>query len=81
MTWMEDDPGLREEFKKRRHRCEAGAHRINARYLLDGGQPAECVESVLEIFRRFSPNCAQRMAPDTLLLSGNDRPHQPAFRV
>jgi glycosyltransferase involved in cell wall biosynthesis len=55
LAWMEDDPGLREEFKKRRHRCEAGAHRINARYLLDGGQPAESLKAYWKSFAAFPP--------------------------
>ncbi|HZU87533.1 MAG TPA: glycosyltransferase family 2 protein [Anaerolineaceae bacterium] len=38
VEWMQTDPGLAPKFKANRRRILAGAHRFNARYLLDGGQ-------------------------------------------
>lgn len=55
LAWMENTPALQEEFRKRRHRCEAGAHRINARYLLDGGQPAESLKAYWRSFAAYPP--------------------------
>ena len=39
VDWMQTQPGLAELFQRNQRRIRAGAHRINARYLLDGGQP------------------------------------------
>ena len=55
LSWMETDPGLREEYTKRKPRCQAGAHRINARYLLDGGQPAESLKAYWKSFTAHPP--------------------------
>lgn len=38
VEWMQVDPDLHEIFLKNKKRILAGAHRINARYLLDGGE-------------------------------------------
>jgi glycosyltransferase involved in cell wall biosynthesis len=55
LSWMKNEPGLREEFQNRRRRCEAGAHRINARYLLDGSQPAESLKAYGKAFSTHPP--------------------------
>lgn len=39
VEWMRINPSMKEVFKQNRNKILAGAHRINARYLLDGGQP------------------------------------------
>jgi glycosyltransferase involved in cell wall biosynthesis len=40
LEWMQTQPHLRLHLAARRKRVEAGAYRLSARYLLDGGQPA-----------------------------------------
>lgn len=55
LSWLETDPGLREEYKKRKPRCQAGAHRINARYLLDDGKPAESLKAYWKSFTAHPP--------------------------
>jgi glycosyltransferase involved in cell wall biosynthesis len=37
IAWMQTQPGLAAEFKRLQSRIWAGAHRLNARYLLDAG--------------------------------------------
>lgn len=39
VVWMRENPSLKEIFEQNQAQILAGAHRINARYLLDGGQP------------------------------------------
>lgn len=39
VEWMKTRPGLQSRYQRMEKRVWAGAHRINARYLLDGGQP------------------------------------------
>jgi glycosyltransferase involved in cell wall biosynthesis len=38
VDWMQSEPRLEQRFASHRRRIWAGAHRMNARYLLDGGQ-------------------------------------------
>lgn len=39
LDWMNKDPQFSGLFNQKRHGIESGAYRLNARYLLDGGQP------------------------------------------
>lgn len=39
LRWMEDHPDLSRLVKARRRKVQAGAYRLSARYLLDGGLP------------------------------------------
>ncbi len=55
LNWMEQDLGLSDKFTRNRRKCVAGAHRINARYLLDGGQPAEALKAYTNAFVVFPP--------------------------
>jgi hypothetical protein len=52
LQWMQAQPDLQPQLKKDRRRIEAGAYRLNARYLLDGGQPAESLRSYLQALWR-----------------------------
>jgi len=45
LEWMETQPDLSPIVVQNRRRIEAGAYRLNARYLLDGGQPAQSLQS------------------------------------
>jgi len=52
LSWMETQPGLATRIAQDRRRVEAGAYRLNARYLLDGGLPAEALQSYAQALRR-----------------------------
>jgi glycosyltransferase involved in cell wall biosynthesis len=41
IDWMRQDPQFKDLFEKNRNKIFAGAHRFNARYLLDGEQPRD----------------------------------------
>jgi glycosyltransferase involved in cell wall biosynthesis len=43
--WLETDPAYAEEYALINKKVRAGAHRINARYLLDGDQPVRAFSS------------------------------------
>jgi hypothetical protein len=45
MEWMRADPELATLIATNRKRVEAGAYRLNGRYLLDGGQPGPALRS------------------------------------
>jgi hypothetical protein len=45
MDWMQADPELAPLIATNRKQVEAGAYRLNARYLLDGGQPGPALQS------------------------------------
>lgn len=44
VEWMQQQPALAEPFRRNRRRITAAAHRFNARYLLDGEQPASALK-------------------------------------
>jgi glycosyltransferase involved in cell wall biosynthesis len=48
VEWMPSQPGLAPRFARLRRRAWAGAHRINGRYLLDGGQPWPALKAYLK---------------------------------
>jgi GT2 family glycosyltransferase len=45
LAWMEAQPGLAAYLSANRRRVEAGAYRLNARYLLDGEQPGPALRA------------------------------------
>lgn len=45
LEWMQSHPDLTHLVERNRKRVEAGAHRLNARYLLDGGSPGMALKS------------------------------------
>jgi glycosyltransferase involved in cell wall biosynthesis len=45
--WMRQDPQLKGLFEKNKNKILAGAHRFNARYLLDGEQPRDAFKAYL----------------------------------
>lgn len=53
--WMESQPGLAERFKRQRRKVWAGAHRMNARYLLDGGLPRPALAAYLRALLSHPP--------------------------
>jgi glycosyltransferase involved in cell wall biosynthesis len=52
LQWMDEQPDLQPRLQKDRRRIEAGAYRLNARYLLDGGQPEPALRSYLQALWR-----------------------------
>jgi hypothetical protein len=64
LEWMQTEPGLAERAARDRQRIEAGAHRLNARYLLDGGQPGQALQAygrALSLSPRFALQHKHRM--------------------
>jgi glycosyltransferase involved in cell wall biosynthesis len=51
LDWIKSQPDLAELFEHNRHKIEAGAYRLNARYLLDGGQPGAALKSYWRAFQ------------------------------
>ena len=45
LDWIKTQPDLAELFERNRRKIQAGAYRLNARYLLDGGQPEAALKS------------------------------------
>ncbi len=45
LAWAENDPGLASAFRPVERRARASAQRVNARYLLDDGQPAASLQA------------------------------------
>ncbi|OGO28032.1 MAG: hypothetical protein A2W33_06200 [Chloroflexi bacterium RBG_16_52_11] len=52
LEWMGGQPNLLPIVVQNRRRIEAGAYRLNARYLLDGGQPAQALRSYWQAMLR-----------------------------
>jgi glycosyltransferase involved in cell wall biosynthesis len=48
IDWMQNNPQLNDLFTKNKKKIWAGAHRFNARYLLDGGQPWEAFKAYIQ---------------------------------
>lgn len=47
LNWMATQPDLAPRLAAQRRRIEAGAHRLSARYLLDGGLPAAALRAYI----------------------------------
>jgi len=65
VAWMQSQPALAERFGRNRRKIWAGAHRMNARYLLDGGQPGPALRAYLRSLGNHPPTAlaeAHRMA-------------------
>jgi hypothetical protein len=48
--WLEETPEYQEMMAANRRRVWAGAHRLNAFYLLDGGQPGAALQAYWKAF-------------------------------
>jgi GT2 family glycosyltransferase len=65
VDWMQAQPALAGRFARNRRKIWAGAHRMNARYLLDGGQPGPALKAYLRSLGAHPPTAlaeAHRMA-------------------
>lgn len=54
-AWMPYQPALAALYKKNRRRIWAGANRMNARYLLDGGEPWKALRAYFRSFIQYPP--------------------------
>jgi hypothetical protein len=73
LAWMETQPGLASRLAQDRRQIHAGAHRLNARYLLDGGQPGPALRAYARALRlspRFALQHKHRMLYALLSLVG-----------
>lgn len=52
LAWLQVDPRFAPLAAAHRRRIEAGAYRLNGRYLLDGDQPGPALKSYLKALRR-----------------------------
>jgi len=84
LDWMQSQPGLQNLLAANRRRIWAGAHRINARYLLDGGQAGPALRAYLQSLRQHPPTAlreAHRMTYAALTLLGLGRLKDLYYRL
>ena len=53
VEWMQHDPKFASYWNQNRHKVLAGAHRLNAFYLLDGGYPGKALKAYWKAFWHF----------------------------
>jgi glycosyltransferase involved in cell wall biosynthesis len=73
VAWMQTRPELAERFTRLENQIWAGAHRINARYLLDGGLPREALSAYWKSLRAYPPTALaewHRMVYAVLSMAG-----------
>jgi glycosyltransferase involved in cell wall biosynthesis len=73
LEWIQAQPDLQARVQADRRRIEAGAYRLQARYLLDGGQPASALRAYGRALRRdpaYALQHAHRMIYALLSLVG-----------
>jgi len=84
LGWMEFQPDLAPRLAADRRRIEAGAYRLSARYLLDGGQPGPALRDYGRALRR-SPRFAlqhwHRMLYAVLSLAGGQGLAKVYYRI
>jgi glycosyltransferase involved in cell wall biosynthesis len=76
LDWMESQPALEQLLKANRSPIRAGAHRLSAFYLLDGGQPSASLREYGQAFRLHPPTTLsdwKRVLYAVLCLLGLDR--------
>ncbi|HEX7234751.1 MAG TPA: hypothetical protein VF243_05730, partial [Nitrosospira sp.] len=61
LDWAKDEPGLSETMTRVQKRSLAAAHRVNARYQLDAGQPGESLRAWFKAFSIHPPTALRRM--------------------
>jgi glycosyltransferase involved in cell wall biosynthesis len=54
-AWMPYQPALADLYKKNRRKIWAGANRMNARYLLDGGEPGKALRAYFRSLFQYPP--------------------------
>lgn len=76
VEWMKTQPVLAEKMKKLNRKIMAGAHRISARYLLDGGAPGAALRDYAKSFWAYPPTALaewHRMVYSVLALLGMEK--------
>ena len=84
LDWMQTQPGLQALYAANRRRIQAGAHRINARYLLDGGQAAPALRAYWRSLLQHPPTALReghRMVYAGLALLGLGRLKDIYYRL
>lgn len=61
LEWAERDPSLAPVLAPILRRARASAHRVNARYLLDGGQPASALSAWMRALSIHPPTALARL--------------------
>ena len=58
-SWMRSQPGLAEKYQHSQAKIKAGVHRINGRYLSEGGLPGKALQSYAKSFLAYPPTAVQ----------------------
>jgi hypothetical protein len=61
LDWAKGQPGLTETISGVERRARASAHRFNARYLLDGGQPGSALQAWMRALFLHPPTALKRL--------------------
>lgn len=61
LAWAEGEPGLAPAFRPVERRARAAAQRVNARYLLDDGQPGAALQAWVGALRIHPPTALKRL--------------------
>jgi glycosyltransferase involved in cell wall biosynthesis len=61
LDWARNQPGLAESVSDVERRARASAHRVDARYLLDGGQPLSALKAWMKAMIIHPPTALARM--------------------
>jgi GT2 family glycosyltransferase len=84
LDWMQTQPGLQPLLIANQRRIRAGAHRINARYLLDGGQAGPALRAYGQSLMQHPPTAlreSHRMVYALLALVGLGRLKNIYYRL
>jgi GT2 family glycosyltransferase len=61
LDWAQNQPELKEAVSGEERRARASAHRVDARYLLDGGQPASALKAWISAVLIHPPTALARL--------------------
>jgi hypothetical protein len=84
LAWAKSQPSLAEAISSVERRARASAHRVNARYLLDGRQPASALKSWTRALFIHPPTALARLnilVSALLQLSGLNRLREYILRI
>jgi glycosyltransferase involved in cell wall biosynthesis len=84
LEWMQTQPVLGDRLQALKKRAWAGAHKFNARYLLDGSQPWPALKSYARSLACHAPTALpewHRMLYAILCLLGLERLRQPYLKL
>ena len=84
LEWMQGQPDLAPMVEANRRRVEAGAYRLNARYLLDGGSPGSALKAYGQTLVRnpgFALQHWHRMVYAVLSLAGGKSLDKVYYRI